>query len=95
MCELITIAMAVVASVAFFFARKNTAEKKALMVTSLAFWGAAIMWLVDCIVSAINGEVFFDFSREDLILGGIIAGCGWALFVVLLLAGKIKAAKAK
>ena len=95
MCELITIAMAVIASVAFLLARKNSAAKKALMVTRLAFWGAAIMWLVDCIVSAIGGEGFFDFSKEDLILGGIIAGFGWAFFAVLLLAGKIKEAKAK
>ncbi len=47
------------------------------------FWAAAIMWSVDGIASVIDGESFFDLSREDTILGFIIVGAGLVVYAMM------------
>ena len=80
MCELMTIAAAIVFTVVYFRVRRTPA----VFTTMLMFWGAALMWSVDCVHSAMEGEGLFDFSVEDLNLGFIVLAFGLALFGVLL-----------
>lgn len=58
---------------------------KPLFTTALAFWAAAIMWSVDGIANVLGGEPFLEISKEDSVLGVIVALCGAALFAVLAL----------
>ena len=83
MCELMTIAAAVVFTALYFSARRAGRSSKALFTTMLMFWGAALMWSVDCVGSAMEGEGLLDLSREDAILGGIILAAGVAVYAVL------------
>ncbi len=79
MCELMTTAAAIVFTVVYFRVRKSPA----VFTTMLMFWGAALMWSVDCVHSAMEGEGLFDISWEDTILGGIILAAGLAVFGVM------------
>ena len=81
MCELMTIAAAVVFTVVYFTGHRS----KAVFTTMLMFWGAALMWSVDCVHSAMEGEGLFDISREDAYLGLIVLAAGLAVFGVLAL----------
>ena len=80
MCELMTIGAAVFFTVLYF----KVLRTSAVFTTMLMFWGAALMWSVDCVHSAMEGEGLFDFSVEDLNLGFIVLAFGLALFGVLL-----------
>ena len=94
MCLVITVLMAAVFSVLFIVSKRNTGAEKShgfalrkfsqpLFTTMLAFWAAAIMWSVDGIANVAGGEPFLDLSKEDALLGVIIALCGLALSAVL------------
>ena len=83
MCELMTVAAAVLVSAAFFLARRAGRSARALGTTALALWGAALMWSVDCIHSFREGEGLFDLSADDALLGALILACAAALFAVL------------
>ena len=78
MCLIMTIIAAVVFTA--LWAKKRT---QSLLTTTLMFWAAALMWSVDGVASVLEGEPFFDISREDTILGVIISLCGVAIFAVL------------
>ena len=93
MCEIMTIAVALVFTALYFVGRKNGKPRSALFTTMLMFWGAALMWSVDCIGNAMEGEGLFDMSREDALLGGIIVLSGLAVFAVLNLVGRFRAGK--
>lgn len=79
MCELMTIAAAA-AFTALYFTKMRT---RAAFTTMLMFWGAALMWSVDCVHSLMEGEGLLDMSREDAVLGTIILAAGLAVFGVL------------
>lgn len=83
MCELMTTAAAVFATLLFFAARIEGRPSRALGTTSLALWGAALMWSVDCLHAWREGEGFFDLSADDAALGGVILACAALLFAVL------------
>ena len=83
MCELMTIGSAIAFTCAFFAAKRRGAPTGALFTTMLMFWGAALMWAVDCVANAMDGEGLLDFSREDAVLGAIIVAAGVAVFAVL------------
>ena len=94
MCLLITVAVGIVFSVLFIVSKRNAGAEKShgfalrkfsqpLFTTMLAFWAAAIMWSVDGIANVAGGEPFLDLSKEDALLGVIVALCGLALFAVL------------
>lgn len=94
MCLIITVFMAAVFSVLFIVSKKTGSAEKShgftlrkftqpLFTTMLAFWAAAIMWSVDGIANVAGGEPFLDLSKEDALLGVIVALCGIALFAVL------------
>lgn len=78
MCLIMTIIAAVV-----FTALWAKMRKQSLLTTTLMFWAAALMWSVDGIASLLEGEPFFDISREDTVLGFIIVVCGLAVFALL------------
>jgi hypothetical protein len=78
MCLIMTIIAAVV-----FTALWAKMRKQSLLTTTLMFWAAALMWSVDGVASVLDGEPFFDISREDTVLGAIIILCGLAVFAVL------------
>ncbi len=78
MCLIMTMIAAVVFTA--FWAKMR---KQSLLTTTLMFWAAALMWSVDGVASVLDGEPFFDISREDTVLGAIIILCGVAIFAVL------------
>ena len=80
MCELMTIAAAGFFTVLYF----KVLRTSAVFTTMLMFWGAALMWSVDCVHSAMEGEGLFDFSLDDTYLGLIILAFGLAFFGVML-----------
>jgi hypothetical protein len=69
-------------------------RKQSLLTTTLMFWAAALMWSVDGVASVLDGEAFFDISREDTVLGAIIILCGLAVFAVLAVFEKRRVLKA-
>lgn len=93
MCELMTIAAAVAFTALYLAARRHGGDdvRSALFTTMLALWGAALMWGVDCVANAMEGEGLLDLSREDAILGCIVVAAGLAMFALLALAGRIRA----
>ena len=90
MCELMTIGTAVLFTI-LYFTRFRT---RAVFATMLMFWGAALMWSVDCVHSYMEGEGLFDMSREDTVLGAIILASGLAVFAVLSLRDRMLAGRA-
>ena len=89
MCLIMTMIAAVVFTA--LWAKKRT---QSLLTTTLMFWAAALMWSVDGVASVLDGEPFFDISREDTILGAIIILCGVAIFAVLAVFEKRRVLKA-
>ena len=85
MCELMTIAAAIVFTVLYF----KVLRTPAVFTTMLMFWGAALMWSVDCVHSVLEGDDLFDLSVEDMYLGFIVLAFGLALFGVLLFAERL------
>ena len=83
MCELMTIAAAIAFTIGFFAAKRRNAPSGALFTTTMMFWGAALMWAVDCVANAIDGEGLLDMSWKDARLGAIVVAAGVAVFAVL------------
>ena len=83
MCELMTIAAALVFTAIYFAGRRAGKRSAAAFTTMLMFWGAALMWSVDCVANRLDGEPLFDLSREDALLGGIILAAGLLVHAVL------------
>ena len=83
MCELMAIAAALVFSLLALSARRAGRPASALATTALVFWGAALMWAVDCTHAVMEGESFFDLSWDDTKLGALILLFGLGLFAVL------------
>ena len=79
MCELMTIAAAAVFTVLYFTGRRS----RSVFTAMLMFWGAALMWSVDCVHSAMEGDGLFDMSLDDAKLGAIIIAAGLAVFGVM------------
>ena len=76
MCELMTIAAAAVFTILYFAGRRS----RAVFATMMMFWGAALMWAVDCVHSAMEGDALFDISKKDAKLGCIIIAAGLLVF---------------
>ena len=84
MCEIMTILAALAFTAIYFFGKRS----QAVFTTMLMFWGAALMWGVDCVAEKMAGEPLFDISKEDTILGFIILGAGLLVFAGLSLFGR-------
>ena len=87
MCELMTIAAAIFFTILYF----KVLRTSAVFTTMLMFWGAALMWSVDCVHSAMEEGLpgLLDLSLEDTYLGFIVLAFGLALFGVLLFAERL------
>ena len=93
MCELMTIAAAVAFTAWHFAAKKAGRPDGAVFTTMLMFWGAALMWSVDCVAGAMEGEPLLDMSARDAVLGAIVLAAGFAVFGVLAIVQKFHAAR--
>ena len=93
MCEIMTILAAFAFTAIYFAGRRNGSPSSAAFTTMLMFWGAALMWSVDCVANRLDGEPLFDLSREDTTLGFIILGAGLLVYAALALFGR-RAARA-
>ena len=95
MCELMTIAAALVFTAWHFANRRRGVARPAVFTTMLMFWGAALMWSVDCVFNAVfEKKPLFDISREDTILGFIILAAGLLVFGALSLKERLFAVRA-
>lgn len=83
MCEIMTIVAALAFTALYFFGRRRGQPSKAAFTAMLMFWGAALMWSVDCVAEKLSGEPLLDLSREDTILGFIIIGAGLLVYAAL------------
>lgn len=90
MCELMTIAAAIAFTAIYFVGKRSGNPSKAAFTTMLMFWGAALMWAVDCVAEKMDGEPLFDISREDTVLGFIILGAGLLVFAALSLISRLR-----
>ena len=86
MCEIMTIAAALAFTAVYFLGKRS----KAVFTTMLLFWGAALMWSVDCVANKLDGEALFDISKEDTVLGFIILGAGLLVFAILCVTTKAR-----
>ena len=77
---MMTIAAALVFTAVYFLGKKRSG---AVFATMMMFWGAALMWAVDCVAEKLDGEALFDISREDAVLGVIILAAGLLVYGVL------------
>ena len=93
MCEIMTILATAAFTAIYFAGRRNGKASPAAFTTMLMFWGAALMWSVDCVANRLDGEPLFDISREDTTLGFIILGAGLLVYAALALFGR-RAARA-
>ena len=91
MCEIMTIAAALVFTAIYFVGRRAGKASPAVFTTMLMFWGAALMWSVDCVANRLEGEPLFDLSREDTTLGFIILGAGLLVYAALAIFGRCRA----
>ena len=92
MCELLTIAAATAFTAIYFIGRRNGKTSRPAFTTMLMFWGAALMWSVDCVANKMDGEPLLDMSSEDLTLGVIILGAGLLVYAALSLAERFRTA---
>ena len=88
MCEIMTIVAALAFTVVYFADKRRGIASSAVFTTMMMFWGAALMWGVDCIANKMDGEEFFDISQKDAALGGIILAAGLLVFAGLSLVGR-------
>ena len=91
MCEIMTILAAVAFTFVFASAKRRGRSSGAAFTAMLMFWGAALMWSVDCVANRMDGEPLLDISREDTVLGFIVVGAGIAVYAVLAFIGRLKA----
>ena len=94
MCEIMTIIAALAFTAFYFIGKRRGQPSKAAFTAMLMFWGAALMWSVDCVFNAVDGEGLFDISREDTILGFIILAAGLLVFGALSLKERLFAVRA-
>ena len=90
MCELMTIGAAILFAALAALARKSGRPLRALGTTALVFFGAALMWSVDCVANRLEGEPLFDLSRDDTMLGLLVIGAGTAVYAALCVFGSLR-----
>ena len=88
MCEIMTIVAALAFTALYYVGKSKGKPSKAVFTTMLMFWGAALMWSVDCIANKLDGEELFDLSAKDAALGGIILAAGLFVYAVLSVFGR-------
>ncbi len=82
---ILTLAAAVIATVLWRRKRGHRLELLCFM-----YWGAALMWLIDSIVSLAEGGPFFEMTADAALLGALVVAAGLAAWGIVLLAGRGK-----
>ena len=82
MHEIAAVLCAMVFTAAWFRGVRRGRASKAVFTTMLMFWGASLMWGVDCVADALDGE-----------LAGLIVASGLAAFAFLRFMGVAGARK--
>ena len=78
MALLVTSVWLVMLIVAHFMEKKGTGflykkpGKLHLSVLFMAILGADLMWFVDCISSVMEGEKFYEFTGDNMLLGAVV-----------------------
>lgn len=92
MALLVTAVWAVMFIVAHFMEKKGTGflyrkpGKLHLSVLFMAIFGADLMWLVDCIASVREGGKFYEFTADNMLLGGVViigAVAYWGVYLLI------------
>ena len=94
MCELMTIAATLVFAAWHFSLKRRGRTDGAVFATMLMFLGAALMWGVDCVAGAMEGDALFDISKDDTLLGCVVFAAGLAVFGLVKAFGRASARKA-
>ena len=94
MCELMTIGAAVVFTAIWAVGRRRGKNDSAAFTAMLMFWGAALMWSVDCVANKLEGDPLLDMSREDATLGVIIVAAGLLAYGAFAIYGRFRRARA-
>jgi len=82
---LIITALAAAVATAFWY-KNRLNDKLHLGALCLMYWGAALMWLVDCVAAIIAGEEeIIDTSLNAALLGICSVALGLAIWLILLL----------
>ena len=90
MCEIMTILAAAAFTAVYVVGRGKGRASSAAFTTTLMFWGAALMWGVDCVANGLDGEPLLDMSREDTVLGFVIIGAGLLVYASLAVFERMK-----
>lgn len=83
MYEIAAIFAATVFTILWFAGANKGQSPKAFFTTMMMFWGAALMWGVDCVSEALDGNAMFDMSRDATWLAAIIIAAGLGVFLIL------------
>ncbi len=78
---LITTALAAVTTTVIWYKAKAN-DTHNLGMLCLMYWGATLMWLVDCIAAVISGEEF-DTSLNAVLLGVSVIVLGLIIWFVI------------
>lgn len=66
-----------------------------LEVLCFIYWGASLMWLVDSIVSVMEGGPFFEMTADAALLGAVVVSAGLAVWGIVLLTERKRKNKQK
>ncbi len=80
---LITAIAAVVSTVVWYV--QAPVDKYRVRTLCFVYWGASLMWLIDSITTAIEGEGFFEVSFDAALLGITAVLAGLIVWLVILL----------
>ena len=83
MHEIAAVLCAMVITAAWFRGVRRRRASKAVFTAMLMFWGASLMWGVDCVADALDGESPFSATADDFLLAGLIVASGLAAFAFL------------
>ena len=83
MCLILTCFAAVIASILWYFKDEKNLYK--LGTLALMYWGACLMWFVDCFFALMQEEAFLDLSLNDTLLGILIILCGVLMWFAILI----------
>jgi len=83
MHEIAAVVCALVFTAVWFCGVRRGRASKAVFTAMLMFWGASLMWGVDCVAEALDGESPFPATSDDFLLAGLIVASGLAAFAVL------------
>ena len=83
MYEIAAICAATILTVLWFAGANRGRSPKAFFTAMMMFWGAALMWGVDCVSEALDGNAAFDMSLDAALLTAVILAAGFGVFFIM------------